>query len=404
MALSNCAECKENLQLKDNRIECYGFCGKKFHFSCISKTNKAYKKHVMTLLIEIPNFQWYCDDCIPHTINGTYNGILQNINSCVNILTNTVNGQQLDNGSISTFCTQSTSPANGISTVQPFQTQTQIQTQIQTGFQDSNIQNVNTADSQSNSSESVANTSTISIDMTPDELSNADFVTVNAKRKLSPSIENAKRRKSNVHFPSQGSQLGDFVAVNKTQINTTDKNENSRCIYVTPFKPTTESSEIMSHLKSFGFIREFADKINCVKLISDKVNPNKLSFVSFKIFVPDEHFNVVSDQSIWPQGISVKEFETRLKIKEKPIPKVRNLTKRNFNSNTQKNTHHPKSNFRPRPRRINQNQNRPHLNQSANSMMTYPMVNQPMFNPQMLWNLPGFQNQFQNQYHRNAHF
>lgn len=406
MALSNCAECKVNLQINDNRIECYGFCGKKFHFSCISKTNKAYKKQVITLLIEIPNLQWYCDDCIPYTINGTYSGILQNINSCVNVLTNSINGQQLDNGSISTISSNSTSPVNGLTNTQPIQ----IQTQIQTGFQNSSIQNAIITELQSNSSDSVANTSIISIDMTSDEPFNADSVTVNAKRKLSPAVENAKRRKSNVHSPSHSSHLGDFVAVNKSQINTIENNENSRCIYITPFKPTTDSSEIISHLKSFGVIREFIDKINCVKLISDKVNQNKLSFVSFKLFVPDEYFNLVADKSIWPQGISVKEFENRSKLIPKPKQKNQNSNKLNFNSSVQKNTHHQKSNFRPKQRKSNQiqsqTQSHPHLNQSALSMMNYPMVNQPLFNPQMMWNLPGFQNQFQNQnqFQRNTHF
>lgn len=405
MALSDCAVCSDKLQLTENRIECYGFCGKKFHFSCISKSNKAYKKHVMTLLIEIANFQWYCDDCIPYTINGTYSGILKNINSCVNVLTTTVNEQQLDNGSISTFTTQLTSPINGISPVQPIQTQ--IQTQFQTGFQDFNNQNVNTTDIQSKSSDSVANTSNTSINsinMASDDLSNADSVTVCAKRKLSPSKENVKRRKSNVHSPSQGSHLGDFVAVNKTQIDTIDKAENSRCIYVTPFKPTTDSSEIISHLKSFGFIREFADKINCVKLISDKVNQSKLSFVSFKLFVPDEFYNLVADKSIWPQGISVKDFETRSKNQTKPQQKNQNPFRRKFNSTVQKNLNRPKLNFHPKQRKINQilTHPHPHYNQSAYSMMNYPMMNQPLFNPQMMWNIPTLQNQ--NQFHRNAQF
>lgn len=364
------------------------FLRKKFHFTCISKSNKSYKKNVITLLIDIPNLQWYCDDCIPFTINGTYSGILKNINTCVNALSNTVGGHQPDNGSISTIS-------------QP------IQNQIHTP-----IQIDNTTDNQSNSSESVANTSIISIDMTPDEISNANFFTVNAKRKLSPPLEKAKRRKSNIHSPSQSSHLGDFVAVKKTQINTTDNDENYRCIYVTPFKPTTDTSEIISHLKSFGSIREFVDRIKCVKLISEKVNQNKLSFVSFKILVPGEYFNLVAEQSVWPEGISVKEFETHLKIKEKPQPNIQKSIKRNYNSNIQKSTHQKntqlsKSNFRPRQKITNQalTQIRPHLNQSAYSMMNYPMI-QPMINPQMLWNMPGLQNQMQNQFqsHRKGRF
>lgn len=398
MAYSNCAECKENLQIKDDRIECYGFCAKRFHFSCISKHNKFYKKNVITLLIEIPNFHWYCDDCIPHTINGTYSGILHNINSCVNILTNTANVQKLDNGSIQTSSPKSTSPDNGISNTQS------IQTQAQNGLQSSMTQNQNLAatDLHSTSNVSVANTSNMSMEIVSNESSNTDFITVATKRKLSPSLDNSKRRKSNVHCPSQSSNLDDFVAVNNTQIDTAEKTENLRCIYITPFKPTTDSNEIISHLKSFGFIREIADKINCTKLVSAKVKQNKLSFVSFKLFVPDEYYNLVADNSIWPRGISVKDFETRSKLKTQPQPKNRIQTKRNFKSTVQKNGNVQKPNFRSKQKWINRNQYQlhPHYNQSQYSM-NYPMPNHPLFNPQMLWNLPGPLNQ--NQFHPNSH-
>lgn len=102
--MANCAE-KENLSINTDRIECYGFCGKKFHFSCIAESNKSYKKKILSFSIEIPNFQWYCNDCIPFTINGTYSGILHNLNSCVDMLINSARNNQNnqnDNGSIPT--------------------------------------------------------------------------------------------------------------------------------------------------------------------------------------------------------------------------------------------------------------------------------------------------------------
>lgn len=51
-----CAECKEEIVNHNDSIECYGFCGHKFHFTCVAKDNtKATKRMVISYLLNIPN-------------------------------------------------------------------------------------------------------------------------------------------------------------------------------------------------------------------------------------------------------------------------------------------------------------------------------------------------------------
>lgn len=93
--------------------------------------------------------------------------------------------------------------------------------------------------------------------------------------------------------------------------NEMDPTSKIRSVYVSPFAPNTELSQIVDHLRNHNFTKGFADKTSCVKLVRN--NQKKLSFVSFKIDVPEQFYNVISDPALWPSEVNVKEFEQRNK-------------------------------------------------------------------------------------------
>lgn len=78
----DCSECKLVISSEHSSLGCYGFCGKKFHFDCVAKRDNSYKKAIIDYLTKIPNLQWFCDDCIPLTINGVHSSILTKIQKC----------------------------------------------------------------------------------------------------------------------------------------------------------------------------------------------------------------------------------------------------------------------------------------------------------------------------------
>lgn len=58
---------------------------------------------------------------------------------------------------------------------------------------------------------------------------------------------------------------------------------NYRCIYLTPFKPTTNDKDIINYAISKN--RDISEIMECKKLLPDKCNMKKVTFVSFKLTV-----------------------------------------------------------------------------------------------------------------------
>lgn len=66
----NCSKCVLEITARDSSLKCRGVCGNHLHFECLSSANKAYKKSLIAALNGIPNLLWFCDDCLPNTINA----------------------------------------------------------------------------------------------------------------------------------------------------------------------------------------------------------------------------------------------------------------------------------------------------------------------------------------------
>lgn len=322
---TKCNDCNNNISQTDDNIECYGFCGKSFHLNCLSKANKNYKKSVLNYLSLIPNFQWYCNECIPHTINGAFKGILKDLNQSADVIKRLIgpcsNAQQRlatqsDEHRSAVALTTVKTPSSHQQQQQHVpsqpadeQTQQQQQKRIQISELDNNI---------------FIDDSMISID-TNDSNENSAQSSIH-KRKLSPIKNDNKRIKTNSSTERLNSYIGNFVIDNNSHGNSAINSDSMkyRSIYVSKFIPSTESIDIMKHLNSHSFIHSFADKIVCKKLV-----PNwskKLSFVSFKITVPEEYFDIVCDQSIWHSSIKVKEFETLTKSRKLPPSETKRST------------------------------------------------------------------------------
>lgn len=92
---NTCNTCEFEIADSDDALQCYGFCGQKFHFPCISKENKKYKKALINYLIDIPNLQWFCNECICNTINATYNGILKNLHQFSNVIADKIRNDNI---------------------------------------------------------------------------------------------------------------------------------------------------------------------------------------------------------------------------------------------------------------------------------------------------------------------
>ncbi|XP_055308676.1 uncharacterized protein LOC129572691 [Sitodiplosis mosellana] len=83
-----------------------------------------------------------------------------------------------------------------------------------------------------------------------------------------------------------------------------------RSIYLTEFLPTTEPADIINHLNSIETVRPLTSDFKITKLVK-KDNKMELSFVSFKLDVPRQHFDKVIAAGIWPKKIKATEFQVK---------------------------------------------------------------------------------------------
>jgi len=114
----------------------------------------------------------------------------------------------------------------------------------------------------------------------------------------------------NEQFSTQQSLLDNLVA-NASVSDTTVNTNLARSLYVSNFTPTVESADIMKYLNGFEELKHITDGIKCTKLVK-KNKKWPLTFVSFKLDIPRQHYGMVANPTIWltkgEKRIIVKEF------------------------------------------------------------------------------------------------
>lgn len=249
-----------------HQLKCIGFCGNVFHLSCLTGKNKLYKKNLITAIIGIQNLIWFCDECLPNILMA-------------------------------------------------FTPATTQQEQQKTNAIDDFVIAPDTIDDSAPIS-----------DMETDELPHNDGVNTNSRpkrsRSRSPSTqatEDDSKRAKKTEEAQNDLQLSDLVLQSATSsdnnIPISSPTDMLRCIYVTNFKPTTNEVHIIDYLNKKDDISGFIEKIDCKKLVPAWKRIDELTFVSFKITVPAECFDMIVDHGFWPLGVEVKEFVVQDKPK-----------------------------------------------------------------------------------------
>lgn len=397
---NKCAECSEIVKKNEDSLVCYGFCNRKFHFSCIAKQNEHYKKAVLNYLNQIANFQWFCVDCIPFTINGTLNGVLKKINSCADNLISINHGvyspltpmhtEHSGNASANSN-TNSNLDSNEAAHSSNIATTTTMYNQTTLTQADNDMR------TDDYSADAVENT-VLSVSMEDLSGDNNDACTqqqqINRKRKINSDDVDEQPKRTKLEIPTTSSNISlNELVYRKNAINTNDKQvtkldfAKSTCIYLSPFIPSTSIENIMDHLRVKASTRIIINKIKCTKLVNDK-KKKKLSFVSFKLVIPSEFKNRLMNASIWPIGVTAKEFididkkqknSKHMKISMRNTAKPPHVAPKNSRAwplpqkNPQK---FPQKRIKNRP--INPSQMK---SMAPIMQMTYPRP--PIFNPMM---------------------
>lgn len=87
-----------------------------------------------------------------------------------------------------------------------------------------------------------------------------------------------------------------------------EKPKFSKAVWVSRFNPSTTCDEISNYIMETAQIDDKA-KFNVHKLVKKDQNLSLLKFVSFKIEVNDDIFELLKDESLWPENVWVREFQ-----------------------------------------------------------------------------------------------
>lgn len=298
---------------------------------------------MVDLLNKIDNFQWYCDSCIPHSLNTVVSKFTMGANYFDEIKSLLNSFIQLTNPSVQ-FKPASTQIPSLISI-----DQTEINTQA---------------------NDTIISTQTVNNDVITAQIENAthsndesimEIDDIQAKRNkrarsVSPEkpsneifLRNISSEPALNSSPLDNLVLGansdstEKVSLDKLVINDNDKNVpgNLRSIYLTKFNPNAQTEDIIGHLKKFDVISDVLDKIICTRLVNRSIKSNKLTFVSFKIDVPEDKFDILMNTDFWPCGITAKEFEHRT-----PMNRIKNtgpVSNHHYNTQTNRNKFYRKN-------------------------------------------------------------
>lgn len=83
-----------------------------------------------------------------------------------------------------------------------------------------------------------------------------------------------------------------------------------KAVWVSGLHNETTVDEMINFVLSNTELNE-KDQFECHKLVKKEADISKLSFVSFKISVNNEHFDMLMDPDTWPRSVSVREFRLK---------------------------------------------------------------------------------------------
>lgn len=129
------------------------------------------------------------------------------------------------------------------------------------------------------------------------------------RREVIPSAEQPKRAKTDI--VATGPVNSDLTTVAKPS----DEPAGFKSMVASRFAPQTDASKIVSHVKSNLSIEADSDVV-FVRSLAPRGRPlAELTFVSFKVTVPEEHIGKLMDPSFWPANTTIREFEQRVNVK-----------------------------------------------------------------------------------------
>lgn len=253
---------------KEDSVYCYGACIQAFHMKCTGLDRSASK-----IFKSCSNIKWVCNDCLktdqPHLTNEIKTSFSEEIKTEIN-------------NAVAPFLSVA-------KTMQEFMPKVMELVSQKPSYKDC-------------------------LDIKSYEAFPAINQRNSGRRDRSP-----ERMKNDI-TPNYGALFRDKLVFGKAESSTSkitgvkvvarpppSTRPDTRKIFVSRLEPTTSCADIIEHLMSKKLIDD-ANDIICTKLVKKDANLGELTFVSFKLDVPERLFVAINNPLMWPDSVAIREF------------------------------------------------------------------------------------------------
>lgn len=293
-----------------NTLVCSGTCGNSYHISCIPAKDGLYKNAVATYVKQIPNLRWFCDDCFPLTLTTPA--------ISMELETRLVQIKTFADALLTKLASSASTKQIDISAQTPIENVADIETPTNLNGSTSLSMSIEFTDDATKLPSPVPSLSSTD---------NPNVTTRGNKRVLPPpspttTAPNAKRVAesqtvlADLIAKPQIKTIADLVAKPKEkktpQQNVTVKTNMVRSIYISPFDPSTKSSDIIGILEREEDLKHIAQNVKCKKLVG---RGQWVSFASFKLDVRRDQFEIIMAAPVWKatgiENFKIMEFSPK---------------------------------------------------------------------------------------------
>ena len=257
--MSLCCNCK--VIVFENFFACTGECSKIIHYGCV-----GIKKPVFDIISAIPNFSWHCYDCI------NYNNILKSQNEIF------IDKIQKIADSLITLNDTSTFIKNKIDKMPV--------------FLNSPVVNKTNENKNENSSR-ITRSKQIEKDISTIPASTSTNIQESSDLKIDDNNTN--------NFVNNNNTSNVIIGTNIESNNSLRVVEPSKWIFISRLHKDIVNDDLKNYI-----LEKF--KIDKVKIVRIKPRVEDVDYVSFKIGVPVNNFDLLLQPVSWPAGVLIKEF------------------------------------------------------------------------------------------------
>lgn len=262
--MTDCGSCNANIAILPDSITCDGPCQRIFHLKC-ANVSRALSKQIL----DSTNLHYFCDACKCFS----FRGISSHLTDLKASITKLYDAMTMHSMKTDEFTTTAAKLSDAVA--------------------------ANTA-----TTDKLASTATPSIRSWPENRENAGVVPLKKRPPMTDSTPSSSRSSA-------------YSKANTVVIGTCDSNEDlgsvkavepRRMVVISQLHPSTTSDSIITFVNKKLNLNPETNTIRATMLVKKDRDVSQMDFVSCKLNITQEMYSSVMNASIWPTGVTIRDF------------------------------------------------------------------------------------------------